>query len=31
MLKLDMILKSMNQVDHCQKEKLRKVIGVMKD
>ena len=31
MLKLDLILEIMNQIDHCLKEKGKKVIGLMKD
>ena len=31
MLKLDLILKIMNQKDHCLKEKIKKVIGLLKD
>ena len=31
MLKVDLILPTMNQTDHCLKEKIKKVIGLMKD
>ena len=31
MLKLDLILQVMNQIDCYQKEKIKKVIGLMKD
>ena len=31
MLKLGLILKIMNLIDHCLKEKIKKVIGLMKD
>ena len=31
MLKLDLILQIMNQKDHFEKEKIKKVVGLMKD
>ena len=31
MLKLDLINQIMNQIDHCLKEKIKKVIGLMKN
>ena len=31
MLKLDLILQIMNQIDHCLKQKYKKVIRLMKD
>ena len=31
LFKLDLILKIMNQIDHCLKKKNRKVTGLMKD